>query len=112
MFGSRVAKLRKDAGLSQKELAKRIGVSTSAIGMYEQDRREPSADILLALAGEFHVSLDYLLTGRDSASAKACQPEMMLRTGDGRVFNGRNPGRVLSYHEIVVLLSALLMEKS
>lgn len=63
-MGERLAKLRHDAGLSQAELGKRLGVSASAIGMYEQGRREPSLDILLALCRQFQVSADYLLTGR------------------------------------------------
>lgn len=38
-------------------------MSHSAIGMYEQGRREPSIDILIALSNEFGVTLDYLITG-------------------------------------------------
>ena len=64
MLGRRIASLRRKAGLSQAELAERLGVSPSAVGMYEQGRREPSCDILIALAREFRVSLDYLLTGQ------------------------------------------------
>ena len=64
MLGPRIASLRQTYGLSQAELAKRLHISTSAIGMYEQGRREPSVDTLIALAREFGVSLDYLLSGR------------------------------------------------
>ena len=46
MLGPRIAALRHDAGWSQAELAKKLRVSASAIGMYEQSRREPSADTL------------------------------------------------------------------
>ena len=42
MMGSRIAALRRERGLSQAELASRIRVSPSALGMYEQGRREPS----------------------------------------------------------------------
>ena len=64
MLGPRIASLRQTYGLSQAELAKRLHISTSAIGMYEQGRREPSVDTLIALSREFGVSLDYLLSGR------------------------------------------------
>ena len=64
MLGSRIASLRQTYGLSQAELAQRLHISTSAIGMYEQGRREPSVDTLVALSREFGVSLDYLLSGR------------------------------------------------
>ena len=66
MIGFRIAALRKRMGLSQEQLAKRINVCASTIGMYEQGRREPSAKILADLAKVFEVSLDYLITGMES----------------------------------------------
>ena len=60
-MGARIAALRRHAGLSQAELAQRLQISASAMGMYEQGRREPSADTLVALARELRVSTDYLL---------------------------------------------------
>lgn len=66
MIGFRIAALRKRMGLSQEQLAKRINVCASTIGMYEQGRREPSARILADLAKVLEVSLDYLITGMDS----------------------------------------------
>ena len=44
-------------------MAKRLNISASAVGMYEQGRREPSIEILTALAREFGVTIDYLVTG-------------------------------------------------
>ena len=64
MLGNRIASLRKGCGMSQAELAKRLHISASAIGMYEQGRREPSLDMLVALAQEFGVTVDYLLSGK------------------------------------------------
>lgn len=63
MFGIRIALLRASNGWNQAELAKRIGVSASAVGMYEQGRREPSLDLVVRLAQEFGVTTDYLLMG-------------------------------------------------
>ena len=63
MLGARIAALRRKAGWNQGELARLLGVSPSAIGMYEQGRREPSTDLLVALARTFNVTVDYLLTG-------------------------------------------------
>lgn len=65
MLGQRITLQRKKLGISQAELAQRLCISTSAIGMYEQGRREPSNAILIALSKELHVSIDYLLTGRN-----------------------------------------------
>jgi transcriptional regulator with XRE-family HTH domain len=63
MLNVRLAFLRIGKGWSQAELAQRIGVSASAVGMYEQGRREPSLSLVVQLAQEFGVSTDYLLTG-------------------------------------------------
>ena len=63
MLGQTITALRQAAGMSQKELAARLHLSPSAVGMYEQGRREPSADRLLALAKLFGVSTDVLLNG-------------------------------------------------
>ena len=41
MFGQRLKELRKKNGLTQAALGERIGVSASAVGMYEQGHREP-----------------------------------------------------------------------
>ena len=64
MLGNRIASLRLSRGMSQVELARRLNISASAVGMYEQGRREPSVEILIALSREFGVSLDYLLSGK------------------------------------------------
>ena len=63
MLGARIAALRRQAGMNQGELAKKLGISPSAVGMYEQGRREPSAEMLVRLADAFSVSTDFLLTG-------------------------------------------------
>ena len=64
MLGHRLQLLRSQKGLSQVELARRLRISASAIGMYEQGRREPSLERLVLLAQELEVTIDYLLTGR------------------------------------------------
>ena len=71
MFGMRIALLRASKGWSQAELARRICVSASAVGMYEQGRREPSLDLLVRLAQEFGVMTDYLLMGENPHSNPA-----------------------------------------
>ena len=67
MVGDRITALRKKAGFSQDQLAKQINVCASAIGMYEQGRREPSIKTLVALSQVFGVSLDFLITGAEAS---------------------------------------------
>lgn len=65
MLGIRIMQLRNSMGLTQAQLAKRLHISASAQGMYEQGRRVPSIDMLIAMAQVFSVSLDYLITGSE-----------------------------------------------
>lgn len=58
-------RLRLEHGLSQSELARKIHVSPSAIGMYEAGSRFPTREIEESIANYFGVSLDYL-RGMDS----------------------------------------------
>ena len=55
---------REQQGWSQTELGRKVNVSASAIGMYEQGRRKPDQATEEALADLFNVSLD-VLRGRD-----------------------------------------------
>lgn len=61
MIGDRIKKLRNDNNITQADLAKKIGVTTSSIGMYETNVRKPSYKILNKIANYFKVSTDYLL---------------------------------------------------
>ncbi len=69
ILGKNIQQLRKSIGLTQSELAKKIGVSGSAVGMYEQGRREPDNDIMIRLCTFFGVSSDFLL-GREAAAQR------------------------------------------
>ena len=60
-FGKQLKKLRKEAGLTQKQLASQIGVTKSVISFYELQERIPSPEVLVRLSAVFHVSTDYLL---------------------------------------------------
>lgn len=58
--------LRKNAKISQENLAKQIGLTKANIGFYETGRTEPSINTLIKLADYFGCSVDYLLDHRTS----------------------------------------------
>lgn len=60
-IGTRLRYLRKMSGNTQGELAKKIYVTASSIGMYERDERTPSTEVLKKYSQLFDVSLDYIL---------------------------------------------------
>ncbi|ROT96342.1 helix-turn-helix domain-containing protein [Histidinibacterium lentulum] len=62
-FGDRLAAAREAAGMTQKELAKRVGVKVTTLARWEDDQAEPRANRLQMLSGMLGVSLRWLLTG-------------------------------------------------
>jgi len=62
-FGDRMTGAREAAGLSQTELAKRLGVKIKTIRAWENDQSEPRANKLQMLAGMLGVSIMWMLTG-------------------------------------------------
>ena len=69
--------LRLQFGLSQKQVADRIGVSPSIVSGYETGERTPSVDNLLALSYLFRVSTDYLLGKRNEAKKATVDVSML-----------------------------------
>ena len=69
MLANQIMILRKASGMSQSQLAKKLNVGSSTVGMYEQGRRTPAIDILIEMANIFEVSLDYLVTGRETVKS-------------------------------------------
>lgn len=65
VFGDRIKRLRIAEKMTQKQLAEKLNISESAVGMYERAEREPSFEIVLVLSDLFQVSSDYLLGKTD-----------------------------------------------
>lgn len=59
-FGTRLAGLRKQAGLSQEEFAELLEVSRQSISKWENDRAYPEMTRLIFMSDYFNVSLDEL----------------------------------------------------
>ena len=111
VLGARIAALRKEAGFSQAELAGRLQISASAMGMYEQGRREPSAQMLVGIAQTLGVTTDYLLTGIPAPDQEEALRKMLLNritTADRRL--EKRSDRPFSRQELAVLFAAMLME--
>lgn len=61
LIGERLYDLRKDAGMTQDELAELLKISKHSISAYERDKNEPPDSIKIAIARLFNVSVDYLV---------------------------------------------------
>ena len=112
MIGQRIAALRKNVGMSQAELARALGVSPSAVGMYEQGRREPSAAGFVALAQVFGVTTDYLLTGKPLQSGDTDVMTQLVGqlvdSADLRLAQRKD--RPFTRQELALLFTAMLSE--
>ena len=65
-LGRRIAELRSQRGLLQKDMADKAGVSVSFLSEVENDRRTPGAEVLLRIADALGALLDYLVRGEET----------------------------------------------
>jgi transcriptional regulator with XRE-family HTH domain len=97
-IGTRIRAARRDRGLTQDELADRVGVSRSAVAQWETGRTGQVTGNLSRIAGVLEVNVEYLMHGDDKHAAgevrqgdelallrlyRECDPEdrqMLLRT--------------------------------
>lgn len=73
-FAERLRDLRTQKGLSQIELAKKLGLSNSTISMYERGEREPDFETLDLIGDFFNVDVNYLL-GKEAGSTYYLDPQ-------------------------------------
>lgn len=64
-FGDRLYNLRRDAGLSQADVAKKVGVTNKSVSKWETGASKPSTNVLRKLSSLFNISIEELLTLRE-----------------------------------------------
>jgi transcriptional regulator with XRE-family HTH domain len=105
-FGSRVLRLRQAYGISQRELAKRAGVTNGAISMIEQNRVSPSVASLSKILDVFGLSLSEFFASDFSADVHVFFPAGELPMVSEGAVNLRQIGgdqsnrRMLVLHEV------------
>jgi transcriptional regulator with XRE-family HTH domain len=70
-IGPNLSKARKALELTQDQLAKEIGLSSQYISKLEKNEGTPSVEVLLSLSTALGVSINYLLTGRETGKFDA-----------------------------------------
>ena len=82
-FGDRVAAARDAAGMTQQQLAKRLGVKAATLKAWEDDISEPRANRLSMLAGLLNVSITWLINGEgEGVDSPEIVPEMSQEMSD------------------------------
>ncbi len=95
-FGDRLGLAREAMGLSQAELAERLGVKPQTLRNWEEDRAEPRANRLQMLAGLLNAPMPWLMSGQGegpaaggtpgATAARACLAELRrLRADQARI---------------------------
>lgn len=115
-FGERLRSLRKEHGLSQQELAERLGVSHMTVRRLESDESRPQGEILAGLVNALGVDLEWLLTGRSSTYSvlmRECVPifetvDALQEGKDGQKEWIKLPGLPKSAKAIVVTSDDML----
>ncbi|MCQ2742900.1 MAG: helix-turn-helix domain-containing protein [Bacilli bacterium] len=80
--GEKLAKLRKDNGYTQEDLADALGVSRQSVSKWESDTAFPETNNLICLAKLLHCSIDYLLleSGEAVVASMQVQPQKTTKS--------------------------------
>jgi len=87
LFGDKIKILRKEAGMTQQELANKLEITSRSLLYYEKNNRYPkSTEIISKLCEIFNVSSDYLMTNQD---------EFVMEAADKYGSKGKHKARQL-----------------
>lgn len=113
-FGELLAKLRKEKGILQKELATYLNVTVATISNYEKGVHSPDYDTLVKLADFFDVSTDYLLQRTDyRASINTLNKPLIIGFTASDLLNAvmeldqRNTEALIDYYKLLSLRNSV-----
>lgn len=86
-IADRIQSLRKSRGISQEELADKIGVSRQAVSKWESAQSTPDIEKIILLSNYFETTTDYLLKGTEPVGESEKQRSAMLFTVAGTILN-------------------------
>lgn len=86
-IGDRIQSLRKSKGISQEELADKIGVSRQAVSKWESEQSTPDIDKIILLSDYFEATTDYLLKGIEPAKESEKKWNAILFSAAGTILN-------------------------
>ena len=102
---NRIAALRREAGMNQRELGQKLGVGQTTISAWETGRNEPDYASLRKMAELFHASIDYLTgyaadNGRHGLTAEECDALVRSTLEEKNRQELENEERALSADEL------------
>ncbi len=113
-FGELLAKLRKEKGILQKELATYLNVTVATISNYEKGVHSPDYETLVRLADFFDVSTDYLLQRTDyRASINTLNKPLIIGFTASDLLNAvmeldqHNTEALIDYYKLLLLRNSV-----
>ena len=93
-LGTKIAELRKEKGITQEDLAEKLGVSPQAVSKWENDISCPDILLLPKISGIFEVSVDELLSNEARNTTKILPQEQRKKVDDMmlRIYVNSNDG--------------------
>lgn len=77
--GNRIQRLRIRFGYSQQQLAKELNIDRSHLSHIESGERGSSIDLLIQFSEFFHVTLDYIIMGKNNNSLQSLEHGAQLK---------------------------------
>ena len=108
----RLKELRKQAGVTQAEIAEYLQISREAYSMYESNKRQMNYETLALIAKYHKVSIDYILGQRDAIDILSNEETTIIRQYRKLDFRGKENVKAVIGHEISVLPAAPPIRKS
>lgn len=78
-FSERLKDLRKQAGLTQVDVAERLGISQPAYASWERGVKKPTQENLVKIAQILNVSVDYLVGNSEETTDELDNIELLFR---------------------------------
>lgn len=97
---NRLLQYRKNSGLSQEELAEKIGVSRQAVSKWERSEASPDTDNLIRLAEVYGVSVDELLRGSVNNKTESTETEKEAESPEPKAAQGDEGTNYVKYDKV------------
>lgn len=112
-FPSVLKNLRETYSVTQDELARHLKVSRPTIAGYETKNRQPDYEKLVKIANFFEVSIDYLLTGKNTQSTISVQPTRQIseKALDNNVLNSYRKLALESKQDVLKYIKLLRVKE-
>lgn len=107
-FGNKLSELLKENDITQRELAKKVGLSEQCICRYINGNRVPKATSVVEIAKALNVDIDYLIGNSHEPTVKDLIRALSIKSNDMSL----SVSECLDYHRAKLLVEKIYREMS